>query len=83
MIATIKIDLDGATRTEIESLMDRAMGSYMGKLIETAPAKIDFSQWDKADWDNLVKLAFEACAPAVFTRRIVVIPPTLIEEPPF
>lgn len=83
MQATIKIDLDGVARSEIEKLMDRAMGSYMNALVTGSPSKMDFSQWSRTDWDGLIAVAFESCAPAVFVKRVIVIPPQTRQEIPF
>lgn len=78
MKAVIEIALEGAHRTEITDKLSTAMGSFI-----TAIGKPDLSTWSGEDWDNFMGVAFDVVAPAVFLKRLVLVPPFDTEKIPF
>ena len=75
MIATIELPLDGIVRKEISDRMSEAMGAYIEAL-----GKPDFGTWEAIEWDRFISVAFDITAVAVFTKRIIVVPPMVLEE---
>lgn len=73
--AVIKIDLDEISRASIEAQMSAAMSSYVQGVQKT-----DISDWTYEEWQQLIAVAFDVAAVAVFSKRIVVIPPDLTDS---
>jgi len=77
MKAIIEVALEGVHRTEITDKLSTAMGSYIGAI-----GKPDLSTWSAEDWDNFMGVAFDVVAPAVFLKRLVLVPPFSTEAGP-
>lgn len=71
MTQLLKIDvempLDGARRQQIQEAMSNAMGSAIEGVGDT-----DFANWSAEQWMNLVGVAFDVAAHAVFSARVAV-----------
>ena len=78
MKATVHIELDNAMRQRITERMSTAMGSYI-----VSTGKTDFATWSPEEWQQLVGVAFDVCAPDVFMRRLVLVPPYIEEQAPY
>jgi hypothetical protein len=78
MIATIELNIDAKTRTQICDQMSDGMGGYIEAL-----GKSDFADWTADEWQKFISVAFDVAATAVFMKRIVVVPPFVEEHIPF
>lgn len=79
MKAIIEVALEGVHRTEITDKLSTAMGSFVAAI-----GKPDLSTWTGEDWENFMGVAFDVVAPAVFMKRLVLVPPFTTEhEPPY
>jgi hypothetical protein len=77
MIATIELPIDGAARKEICGRLSEALGAFI-----EATGKTDFADWREEDWDKFVGVAFDVAAVAVFTKRLIVVPPFVQSDSP-
>jgi hypothetical protein len=75
--ATVTVDLNEAIRKDITDRMSAAMGSYVQSL-----GKTDFAYWAPEEWQQFLDVAFDVCAPAIFLKRVIVVPPYDVEYPP-